>query len=393
MSSYKSINPHTGGVKNTILFISSPFIYLPFIFLNLKPQNRYNIIFLALLFGFISYLYIPGITNDKAKYLQMYQHFLNYDFDDFLSYLKRTFRPDFILHLILFAFAKMQWNSNIFFLLITSYTVYTWLYIFMEKAPDITDSFTTLILFVIFSLSLPDLFSGVKFYFASATLIWSYQFFDKKKYILGSLLIIAAVFTHFSLMIFGLIIIVNTIFPKGNSYKWLFYFSLFFLFTSKASLINIVSYINPIDVYQTKTQIYLNGEDSVVKRFQQGAESSIYNVVFSSLWIYVAYIYLILSHKNSGKFRNLVLMMMCYVNLMFCVPTVFIRYIIIIKFLFAILFIKEQGLKLRRSLTGLFLALYFIGFCFNIIILRHNLDKSLFNKENLLITTLISSRQ
>ncbi|RDI11225.1 EpsG-like putative glucosyltransferase [Flavobacterium sp. AG291] len=392
MHTYKSGNRSIPRLENTILFFSSPFLYLPILLSGIRQRKSESVLYLAFLFGFISYLYIPGITNDKAKYQLMYETFLNYDFDGFVNYLRRTFRPDFILHLFLFTFAKMGINSNTFFLGITTYTVFSWLWLFTHKAKTIPENYSLYLLFAILSLSLPDLFSGIKFYFGSATLMWAYLYLDKKKYTIGALLVIVSVCTHFSLMVFGLILVVNSIFPNKNSYKWIFYCSLSFLLISKTSLISIIAYLNPIEVYNNKTQIYLAGEDTVLKRFNQGSENSLYSVVFSSLWIYFAYIYLIITYRKSSKFRNLVLLMISYVNLMFCVPTVFIRYIIIIKFLFALLYVREQHVYLKSYATRILLGLYFIGFCFNIVVMRNNLSKSLISSENLLITTLISSR-
>ncbi|MDC9499814.1 hypothetical protein PSH39_19820, partial [Pseudoalteromonas sp. Angola-20] len=110
--------------KNTlimyVLFILSPLLSLPLIFLQLKKKLDKGIIFIFSLFiAILSYRYIPNLTNDKARYIERSEMFSNFSFSQLLDYFSLVKRPDFIFDTINFIFSKLDVSIGFFFFFIT----------------------------------------------------------------------------------------------------------------------------------------------------------------------------------------------------------------------------------------------------------------------------------
>lgn len=384
-----------GYVENIILFSIAPIVYLPFLYNDIITNRKRYHLFIALSVGLVSFLFIPSPSDDKTKYILMYENFKNYDLNSFIGYLKSTYRPDFILHLILFAFAKLSIGSAYFFLLITSYTVYTWFAVSLHQNRLYSDNKIKPIhffLLIVLSFSLPDLFSGIKFYFANATLLWGYIKINKSP-LVGILLLILATLTHFSVAALSIIIIFHSFYPNAKIYKWLFIVSFPFLLIPKEKLSKLIYLINPSELYQAKANIYLSNTDLLSRGLETGSANYIYVVLASTLWIYFAYAYLLLTMNKSCKIRNLIYLLLFFTNLTYSTPTVFVRYLITIKIFFSIMLLSDYQVQEKKlSTLNFFIALYCISFFAQIIILRHNLNESLLNTENILITTMLNSR-
>ena len=94
-----------GTFETVLTFVVSPFLSLPFMFMQLKRGNdKYIVLLLSILLGFLSYLYIPNVTNDKVEYFSRYELFVNFNYADLLLYFAQIYRADFLFDHLIFLF-------------------------------------------------------------------------------------------------------------------------------------------------------------------------------------------------------------------------------------------------------------------------------------------------
>ncbi len=377
-----------GTFESLILFVLSPFLALPVLFFNIKRGNRVATTLLAAFFGIIGYLFVPAFSNDKARYLERYELLKQYSIADFTKYLSELTRPDFIFDFSLYFFAANHLNVQVLFFLINTFVVYTIVqvgqnliskYVIDEKYKKY---YSLGVLFLILSISLPTLFSGVRFYLGTAFVLWAFKFLliDKSK-IKCILFIILGICTHFSLLLFIFPLLGIMFFPKLN-YRIFFLISLIFLVLPKEFLGFLVANFSPSESYNSKAEQYLDSD-----LIGEGMKNNIANMIvfyLRQIWVYLAYAYLVFYKKWNDK--NNVLLSLLYlgiffVNLTFSVPTVFSRFSAVVKILFAIILVREYMATKNRKLMFFFLGFYLLSFILDIYLLRINLAESLFFKE------------
>lgn len=361
-----------GTVETYITFFLSPLFSIPLILLQLKKRDNSVLILVALFFGYLSFLYIPSISNDKAEYYSRYAKYLDYDFGDLINYLKAVSRPDFVFEFIIYFFARLNINIQLMFFFLTSFTVYS-IFAFVKEVVNkyvngnfYFTIFTTLL--IIFSLSFSGLLSGIRFYFATGIFIWSIYFlFFQINIRRGVLLFILTLFTHFSFAFFIPAIILVYLFPANLNPKIVLGFSLLFLFLPKDFLGSIFGFLQMPESYSNKADSYMNVE-------QVTSENSLILNFLRNLWLYFAYFYLLFFNKNSNNKALLVLMIfLSFVNITYSVPLIFNRYTVVLKILFLtyLLFLYKSN-KLDLKYLLLFSASFFINFVIDINVLRYN---------------------
>src|SRR5690606_3155548 len=171
--------------------------------------------------------------------LERYELFKDYSFGDFLGFLGEILRPDFIFDFSLYFFASTNINAQILFFLINTFVTYTVVQVglkLIDKNATKIRYYGYFVFFIVFSISLQTLFSGVRFYYGLAFALWSiyYTILDRKS-IKALILLILAVCTHFSLLLLAVPIIGILLFPAYN-YRYLFLLSLVFLILPKQFL-------------------------------------------------------------------------------------------------------------------------------------------------------------
>lgn len=374
-----------GTFESIILFVLTPVLSLPVLLYNIKRGNKVATSLLAVFFGVIGYLFVPAFSNDKTRYLERYELLRQFSFNDFTSFLSALARPDFIFDFSLYFFAANNFNIQVLFFLINAFVAYTIVQvgIRLTNVEISKEKFYGLIIsLLIFSISLPTLFSGVRFYFGAAFILWAFQFLliDKNR-IKCILCFTLGVCTHFSLFLFIFPILGVMFFPKGN-FRILFSISLIFLLLPKEFLGFLVANLSPSESYNTKAEQYLEGD-----MIGEGMKNNIANVIvfyLRQIWVYIAYAYLFFfkrKHDKNDILLSLLYLVIFFVNLTFSVPTVFSRFSAIIKILFAILLIKEAVISKDRKVFFIFLGLYLLSFALDIYLLRINLAESLFFRD------------
>ncbi|QCX53676.1 EpsG family protein [Elizabethkingia sp. JS20170427COW] len=374
-----------GSFESLVLFCLSPILSIPVLIYNIFKGNTLSTKLLIIIFGLIGFLYVPTITNDKARYLDRYELFSKFTIHEFINFLAGIERPDFIFDISLYAFSYLNLPSQIFFFIVCTFSTYSIIHI-STKLVSVNLSkekkYGFIIFFILFSISLQTLFSGVRYYFGLSFLLWAiYYLILKKKTYKFILFFVLAICTHFSLIIFFPAFLAIIFFPQTN-FRVLFIISLSFLILPKEVLGVLIENVSPTEAYSSKADQYLDND-----LIGEGIKNNIANaIVFYTrqIWIYVAYIYLIFFKKKKENYDiilSLLFLIIFTVNLTFSVPTVFSRYSTFIKILFAVIIIKDFLKKKNINITYLFFLLYLISFILDIYLLRENLVESLFFKE------------
>lgn len=383
-------------IENLFLFLLSPFLYIPAAFYGVYKKSNFSLVVFTITFGLLSYLYIPYISNDRARYFEFYESFINFNFNDFIFYLTITKRADFLLHLLIYCSAKLQISVQFLLFGITSFTVGTLFYLFskfVDKNEITNKNYFLCFLLILFSFSLPDLFSGIRFYFASAfVLLGFYKGINEGSRKQGILLLIIATLIHFSSILFIVLYVLLLIFPKKyNWYRSFFIASFVFVFIPKSFLITVIDVLNLPIGYNTKAELYLNNEDIIATGIQEGGTNSYLVYLFSIAWSYFAYVYLLATIKRKSIIRNFIYLFLATVNIFHAVPTVYSRYLIVAKCLFVLLVISEMALYKNKKVAMITLGLLLLSFVSNIYILRHIIEVSFLKGDIMTLMTIFSN--
>lgn len=394
-----------GTFETFIIFLLSPFLSIPFLLLQFKRKDRWASVMFSFLVGIIAYLYIPAVSNDKAKYYIRYEFYKNLSLSDFYNFLVSLKKPDFIFDFILFAARKYNIRLEFVFFALTFLCVYLLFNIInsiIEQTQSKSYNYLLVSVLTFFSFSLPSLYSGLRFTLGASILVFGiYQLLFLKNKVIGIILIIIATQTHFSLLYFipALAIFSFDKFEKVD-YRLFFLLSLLFLLIPTSVTSSIFSFMSLSESLDAKTSVYVDGKDAVSQNFDSNQSSKILYILRTA-WYYMMLIILIFYHKKlifndwSKKFIYLLYIFIFFVNFTYSFTTVFSRFSIVIKLLF-LLYIVYLYLNINTVFTKkvfyLILFFYALTFLIDVYILRINFMKSLFSSDNLLIIQIINKK-
>lgn len=381
-----------GTIEQLIIFSLSPFFSLPIIIYNLQKNNKFSYTLISILLGLISYLYIPAFSNDKTRYLERVVRFRNFDLTQFSNYILDSKKPDFVFDLLIYLFSSNNISVNFLFFFISFFSVFTVFFVFRKILINYTDKINLFSIFFVFlSISLPGLFSGLRFAFGSTMMLWAIYFllFNRKLF-LGILFSVLAVLTHFSMILLVPSVFFIKYFRRINAYK-LFLISLVFLFISEFIFSDILSQITFFKSYANKINDYTGNEDFLTSGFQRNIANLIMYYI-KNIWIYIAYAFLIFNKKYDKEdlLTKLLFILIAVVNLTYSFTTVFARYSSFIKFIFIVFLIKQYFLlpNKNRKIYYLFFIIFFFSFLADVYKLRFNLQVSLFKNLTTLVNVL-----
>lgn len=364
------------------VFFLSPFLFIPFLILQLKAKKDSGVILITSLFlSILSFNYIAYITNDKARYIERFTAFNKYSIQDLITYYQESFRPDYIFDFINYIVSKSQLSDSYFFLLITFTTVFS-LLTFIRKSirEDVPFNFCNKTFFlVLFSLSLPALFSGVRFIFAGSMFVWFiYSFYIKKEkaLVISFVFLLLSISTHFSylyltLPVFFALFALRTGL-KVSYLKVLLVFSFLSHFIPPILFASLFDAINLPSGFANKVEIY-----TAHSEFESSYNAKILDLIKYSWYYFSIPVLLLYKPKNSNALLLLILSFFIFINIISPIPTAYYRYLGFIKIIFAIFIIKEFiSNNLQKRLFIFLLFLYFIGFMTDILVLRTNFLES-----------------
>lgn len=380
------------NIISILLFILSPILALPTILIGIVKRNRTSVILFILCLSFLGYLYLPNFSDDKTRYLEIYEEFGNWDYAPFILYnLKNS--QDFILQLMFKVAAdfgvKPQWVFYIIISVILSVLFRILNLVAHAFSYNNKDILLTLLL-LISSLTLLDLFSGTRFMFASVVALYGvFQgIFLKKKYI-GLLFFIIAVNIHFSLLAFGLVFLLISFTPLNiNYFKAAFVASFLFLVIPKDFIINVFSSIGLGGALASKADAYLKNKDFSSNYLKEAGSAGIIIGIIQSIWVYLLYIYLLLKIKTRNISYKFIFLATAVLNFFYTIPTIYLRYAIFVKLVLVFLLL----INLKEERLHKYCLLFIISFVLlqitNLIIMRYNIESSYTSQAFFLIDIL-----
>ena len=383
-------------VEKIFFFTVSPIISLPITLYGIYKRSFLSLILLAFTIGVLSFLYLPTMSNDKARYFELYNNFALYGYDYLTEHLA-TRSADFVIHFLIYFFAINHIPLPYLILLISTFTAGSYFYFFSKFALfSKKESFNYFLCFIIvlLSFSLPDLLSGIRFYFGTAFLILAYYFFFfSKKKLLSICLLILAILTHFSLALFIPVFILLYYMPNHYKlFRWMMIFSFLFILAPKQLVISIIDTLGLSGGFETKAELYLEGEDFIEKGITEGSQNYIWVYLFSIGWSFFAYLYLLLTVTRKSMIRNILYCSFAIVNIFYVITTVYARYLIVLKFLFILLLIYELIEYKNRKPLYIMLLFVIVNTISSFIILRNNLIESYLSSRIFSIVQLFANQ-
>lgn len=376
-----------------IIFLLSPLLSIPLILKDVYHNKMSGYVLAALIFALAGYFYQPSQTGDKAYYFELHEMFKTFNLDVFILYLA-TGKTDYVFYLIIFIFAKLGFTFPVTAAFITGTTVYLYLYLFRVNVIKFQLNKKTSFFFfimIIATLSLPSLFSGMRFNLATAFVLWGlYKSIIEEKNINGILWLVLATLTHFSAVVFLPLIILYTLSKKNITLlKITFLFSFIFLFIPKEHLVQYLGFLDLNAVYLDKMNAYVVEQKSDVIT---NTGHLIYLVAYK-MWYYLAGIYLLYNIVKIGKnnnYLNLMLMLYILLNIVDFSQTVFNRYALIAVFFFILLLMHDYAIYKKGHIFRIALLSFLIATtALDILVQRDNFSNSYMRFEVLTLPTII----
>ena len=387
---------HTHNFARSIIYLLSPFLSLPLILHGIYEKNKLSVFFLIGILSLVSYLYIPSISNDKAYYYLLFNDFKRLQFDYFLfNFL--AFKTDYIFYFLIYLFAQLKLPLHLLFLLITFVTLTNFYLPFLKLVNKLGQPsnkiYLLFVLLLLTSFSPAGLFSGVRYIFAISFtfLAFSYLVFDDKISIKGILFLVIASLIHFSTLVFIPLYIILFIFKnKHNLFLTLFFLSFIFIFLPRGVLMDNILGFGLSEVLESKTQGYLGENDFTEQSLEQGNFNNYLKIVFQTIWVFIAYFYLIFKRKNKSILKNAFLLILTICNVFYSAPTIYSRYLYLALafFIFWLIYDYLKGVRNIKIIYVLFLVLS-LNFFGNIYGMREYFKSSLFDLQNITLPTLL----
>jgi hypothetical protein len=364
------------------IFLVNPFLAVPLIFMQIFNKKRAALLALIFLFGILSFLFVPHASSDKSLYLYYHELFGRDEFSvgSFVDLMGRG-RPDFLLLFISFLVAKIGLSFSFVAMMATMLTVGIFFYIFDQIANTehtTRKSYFLGFLLVLLSISLPTLFSGIRFYLAFAISLAGFWFgLKQKKHLIALLLISVAVITHFSSAIYVPIYLVSSLFWKRNYLVLIIYVSSFALvLIPKEFLYGVLSIIGLPTSYQNKVDVYMAGEDVLASKAGATSRTAQIVALVKNAWVLVGVIFILKNFRQVSQLKSLTLIFWSLANLVYSVPTVYNRLMLIPKLLFTFMVVQELEKTNKKKSLYLLLVLWGFSFLSDIMIMRYNIGPS-----------------
>lgn len=366
------------------LFVS-PVLGVVFLWVQLKKGVDKGAVFVvSFLFAILSMRYVPSFSDDKARYIERSEAFSEYSFGDYVGYLRETLRPDYLFDFLNFILSVSGVNVRYFFFLVTFCTIFSILLFFKKSLRVLAEAnfrFSNLIfVFVVISISLPGLFSGLRFMLAGSFFVWFIYFcYIDKCFRKAAFFAFIALSTHFSysylLVALGLAYWVSNI----GILRALLVVSFGFYLIPVGLLESIFGWLSLPDGYHHKFSLYTELDRDVSK-------NAIILSHVRNVWFYFAAIYLVFDKDKSNKiFLSVLLLLFSSINFVNSIPVAFYRYIGFAKVVFLLyLLSKFVSGRLSHNCFYCFFVLYASGFMVDVLVLRVNFQESFFSAEFLL---------
>lgn len=377
------------NIINILLFLISPFLALPTILVGIIKKSKFALTLFIVFIGILSYLYIPNYSDDKSRYIEIYEDFKSWNYIPFILY-NLSNSQDFILQLLFKIASDIGIKVQIVFFTVTIiavgllFNIWSEIVLFLKLNRK---EFLISLILVVTSISFLDLFSGTRFMLAASVTLYAYfqGFFLNKKWI-PILLLLLSINIHFGLLVFAFAyFFIKFIIHKHYLIKAAFLFSFLFLLLPKDFLISIFSSIGFGGALASKSDAYIKADkDFVTQGIREGGFGGMMIYLVQNVWIYAMYIYLLFKIKTKQQYHLIAFLLIAVLNVFYSIPTIYLRYSLFIKMFFVIILILDmQASKVKKA------PLFFIGFFIcvlitQIIVTRYNIEKSYMDGDSFL---------
>lgn len=376
-----------------ILFLLSPILSFPFVIYGIYKNNKSSIVLFCLILSIMSYGFISGYGNDKSYYIYLYKEFELMSFHGFLEYILD--KADFIFYILIYIFSLLKIPFDFFSMFVTFLTLYI---IFIGVCNFLENyeykNFFIPVSFVILSLSIPDLFSGMRnylsiaFIFYSLSLLVSNNLNIKNRYAKIYIFMIMGVLTHFSSIVYLLVFLCFR-FANIKIIKLFFFLSLGFFFISKEFLTNLFLLFNFSDVYSSKIDFYVSGDGFIANSIEVGNLNNKLRILFNLSWFYLCLFFCFLNIKNNNSSFILLLCMMIFCNFAYSSVDLLVRYGLLVNLFFLLNVFVIGNFKLKNILLIVMFVVYFLSWIFNFMLMRDQFFLSYSNLNILTIPTML----
>ncbi len=368
---------------NSFLFIISPLLALPNIFISTYNRNKFSLILLLIFASLITYQLVPSDTKDLYQFYRFYKDVKDVGFEEFLRYLTLHKRLDFVIYFGIYFFAKLGFSGQLFFSVctfITLYLIYSIYQKFIEKR-EVSNKYYFLGLISIFiSIELLGLYSGIRNLLAVSIAVYAFYIglFEGKKG-KGFLLLVLASLTHFGILLFFPVYILGVFRKiKPQTIFAIYLISFVFLSFTKEYLYTIAMSLPLPETFDYKIRGYLQGLDFIEKG-NKASLSALMSYKIRVSWIYFAHVYLLFTYKRKSDYRNLIILLMCLLNIFSVTPDIQLRLTYLIEIMFIYLLFYEYEYKNNKLFIKLFFVFLIPSFIVNLIIYRDYFIESLVN--------------
>ncbi|RZK57133.1 MAG: hypothetical protein EOO91_10730, partial [Pedobacter sp.] len=353
-----------------VVFLFSPFLSIPLILLGIVNKSKFSLILLAVLFGLVAYIYIPNLSDDKARYFEVYDHFKDGSYFELFAYLMLQ-GQDFILQSMFYLASQWNISAQYVFGLVTfiSMSLILSIYHRITLKHIYTNPELRFYAIILLCLAVPyiDLLSGTRYMFACSFVLMAFYIGLIEKQKSSFILLIIAAFIHFSTLVFIPIFCVLFFFPEKNRiYFLIFCVSLVFIAIPSNFLLSIFDFLGLSGGLAVKKEAYLEGEDFVQNALAESIVTR-FVVFLEMIWLFVISVYLLFFSKSEGLPKNIILFTASVINVFYAVPTIFFRYAIVLKLLFVFFLIMEIYRYKQKLWILVFGSILFCIFTFQII--------------------------
>lgn len=388
------INSVKDKIEKLLLFLVSPFLAIPYVLIDIKNNSKGSLFILAALGGIACVLYEPFISDDKYYYLKIYESFRVFSFNEFIRFIILE-STDFLFYYIIYLFSHIGIGTNSLFFIFGFITYYLILKVYFNITQEYVTRKNELLvgfLTLFFSMELIHILSGVRFYFAVSILLYGIYFsFFKNKSLIGFFLMIIAVLTHFSSIIFLIGYIIFLLFKRKNKIlNTGLVLSFTFIILPTDFILMVTDFIGFSGIFKAKIESYLSGESDLVSSgVKQGNQNNIIKLIIDNLWLIPCYLFIFKNRKWNHPLKNILIVFLMINNFFMIAPDVFMRYSVVTKKIMVFLLPVIPGNLLNSTIKYGLASILFLSTLANFIAMRMRFSESIFHLKSYNIFTLL----
>lgn len=240
------------------LFLLCPLLSFMYSVKGMLRKEPLSLTMLSIFMGLCSFLWVP--TGDLYRHNIEYFDFVNFSSDDLFQYM--LLRPDFLLYLVSFLFAKLHIPFELvrFVLVFISYKIVFAIYKDVVKQSPIYSRYHKSIILIFFlSVQFFTISQGLRFGFAAYIMVWGIFLLlvnNRKK---GFVFIVLANFIHYSFLLPTILLLIILLGFKVGKWVTLFLGSLFGVILNLLTIEGVIDFLPMPEMLKQLALAYTTG--------------------------------------------------------------------------------------------------------------------------------------